>query len=741
MSDVETRLRRQERILEFSRELASTVSLEPLLHKIVAAAAELTDSEVAALLLLDKRTGGLRFRVTSNVVDQLLDIPVPVAGSVAGAALTSGEPLIILDAVTDPRHYKGVDELVGIETRSLLAVPLQFKEQSIGVLEAENKQGDETFGREDVEILTALAAQAAVAIENARLVRALQESRDELEYQVEERTAELSEANVSLKREITERTRVEETLRGHRDHLEDLVAERVAELRTANEQLEREIAERGRAESEREQLLKAEREQRRLAEALRQASAALSSTLDYDEVLDRILEQVRQVVPEAAASIMLIEGAGPLEIDEESDQVTTGDKVRILRGHGYEQFGTEDGLTSITLNVDDVAGLREMEQTGQPLVIPYVEDYKDWVYSRPEHSWIKSYIGVPIRVWDRVAGFLNLNSATPGFFSQADAERLQVFADHAAIAIENARLYYQAQQELTERMRAETELQRHRDHLEDLVEARTAALTNANEQLQREIAERKQAEKTLRRYTNELEARNEELDAFAHTVAHDLKNPLALIVGYAEALDGALLEGEQMSYHLRMIARNGHKMSSIIDELMLLASMRKLGGVEMGPLDMARVVDEARLRLVYMIEEYQAEIVLPDEWPVAWGYGPWVEEVWANYMSNALKYGGKPPRVELGADPFPPVSSGSGEEGKRRFARFWIRDNGRGLTSEEQGRLFTPFTRLDQITARGHGLGLSIVRRIVEKMGGQVGVESQVGEGSTFSFTLPLAPP
>jgi signal transduction histidine kinase len=740
MSDVETRLRRQERILELSRELISTVSLEPLLHKIVAAAAELTGSEIAALLLLDKRTGGLRFVATSNVVDQLLNIPVPIAGSIAGAALTSGEPLIILDAPNDPRHYKGVDELVGIETRSLLAVPLQFKEQQIGVLEAENKQGGETFCREDVETLTALAAQATVAIENARLVRALQQSRDELEHQVGERTAELSAANVALKGEITERAEAETELRRHQDHLEDLVAERVAELRKANEQLEREISERGRAESEREQLLKAEREQRKLAEALRQASAALSSTLDYDEVLDRILEQVRQVVPEAAASIMLIEGVGPLEDDGEPGQVAGKDTVRILRGHGYEQFGTEAGLMSITLDVDDVAGLQKMQQTGQPLVIPYVEDYEDWVYSRPEHTWIKSYIGVPIRVWGLVAGFLNVNSATPGFFGQADAERLRVFADHAAIAIENARLYHQAQQELAERMRAERELHRHRDHLEELVGERTAELIDANEQLQWEITERKQAEETLRRYTVELETRNEELDAFAHTVAHDLKNPLALIVGYAEALDGALLEGEQMSYHLRMIARNGHKMSSIIDELLLLASMRKLGGVELGPLDMAGVVDEACLRLVYMIEEHKAEIVLPDEWPVPWGYGPWVEEVWANYMSNALKYGGQPPRVELGADLLPSVPSDDGEEEKGRMGRFWIRDNGRGLTPEEQARLFTPFTRLDQVSAKGHGLGLSIVRRIVEKMGGQVGVESRVGEGSTFSFTLPLAP-
>jgi signal transduction histidine kinase len=221
------------------------------------------------------------------------------------------------------------------------------------------------------------------------------------------------------------------------------------------------------------------------------------------------------------------------------------------------------------------------------------------------------------------------------------------------------------------------------------------------------------------------------LDAFAHTVAHDLKNPLALIVGYAEALDGLSLKGEELSYHLRLMARNGHKMSSIIDELLLLASMRKLGEMELEPLDMARIVDEARVRLVYLIEEHQAEIILPEIWPVALGYGPWVEEVWANYMSNALKYGGHPPRVEMGAT----------VEEDDDTVRFWIRDNGRGLTPEEQARLFTPFTRLDRVSAKGHGLGLSIVRRIVEKMGGQVGVESQVGQGSIFYFTLPLAPP
>jgi two-component system sensor histidine kinase/response regulator len=103
-------------------------------------------------------------------------------------------------------------------------------------------------------------------------------------------------------------------------------------------------------------------------------------------------------------------------------------------------------------------------------------------------------------------------------------------------------------------------------------------------------------------------------------------------------------------------------------------------------------------------------------------------------ISAMRKYGGKPPRVELGATFVPPASDGDEMRGQ---VRFWVRDNGRGLTPEQQGKLFAQFERLEQTRVTGHGLGLSIVRRIVEKLGGQVGVESQLGQGSTFYFTLP----
>jgi light-regulated signal transduction histidine kinase (bacteriophytochrome) len=95
---------------------------------------------------------------------------------------------------------------------------------------------------------------------------------------------------------------------------------------------------------------------------------------------------------------------------------------------------------------------------------------------------------------------------------------------------------------------------------------------------------------------------------------------------------------------LHIVKSTAFKMCSIVDELLLLAEVRK-ADVKLEPLDMAVAVAAARERLIQMIEEYQATIVLPSTWPPVLGYRPWVEEVWANYLSNAMKYGGSPPQV------------------------------------------------------------------------------------------------
>ncbi|OQW93970.1 MAG: hybrid sensor histidine kinase/response regulator [Beggiatoa sp. IS2] len=273
-------------------------------------------------------------------------------------------------------------------------------------------------------------------------------------------------------------------------------------------------------------------------------------------------------------------------------------------------------------------------------------------------------------------------------------------------------------------------------HQEEVLARVTAHLNlrRMQRQLQTEIDIRKGVEKSLQNTadllterTIELEKRNMELDAFAHTVAHDLKNPLSAIVGLAEMLVNDCTGHTSTLEKLKVIAHASQQMFNIIDAMLLLAGVSKKAKIEHLPLDMAQIVSQVlQQRLLQEIKEYQAEIHLPDNWPSALGYAPWIEEVWANYLSNALKYGGHPPHLELGAD----IQEGN-------MIRFWVRDNGIGLTPKAQAQLFTPFTRLHKNRAEGHGLGLSIVQQIVEKLGGQVGVDSKHGQGSLFYFTLP----
>lgn len=232
---------------------------------------------------------------------------------------------------------------------------------------------------------------------------------------------------------------------------------------------------------------------------------------------------------------------------------------------------------------------------------------------------------------------------------------------------------------------------------------------------------------TLRSLQKNLQEQNNDLEAYAHTVAHDLKAPLAVIVGHTELIaDELAARGlDDLTAQFALVQSNVQKQVNIINELLLLASLRK-EEVQPTRLDMAGVVSQALRQLAHMVAEYDAEITMPPVWPEAMGYAPWVEEVWVNYLSNGLKYGGQPPRLTIGG-----VLQPDG------MVRFWVQDNGRGLTPSDQNTLFTEFTRLNQTRAQGYGLGLSIVRRIIHKLGGEVGAESEMGQGSTFYFTLP----
>jgi signal transduction histidine kinase len=244
----------------------------------------------------------------------------------------------------------------------------------------------------------------------------------EWEQQAEERTAALRQANSALQSQLAECERAALLLREANVDLEGQLQAKIEE-------------------NKRTQTL--EREQRVLTEALRDTIATMSSTLDLNKVLDQILDTVGRVTPYDGANVLFVES----------------DLVHVVRQRGYFENGNEKEWLGQQIPIAKLAVLQQMMDLGKPLAIPDTAASSMWI-GFPELDWIHSNVIVPIRLKDKILGFLSLDSATPGFFTQVDAERLQTFADQAAIAIHNARLYERAKRAaiLAERNRLANEL-------------------------------------------------------------------------------------------------------------------------------------------------------------------------------------------------------------------------------------------------------------------------------------------
>jgi signal transduction histidine kinase len=261
-----------------------------------------------------------------------------------------------------------------------------------------------------------------------------------------------------------------------------------------------------------------------------------------------------------------------------------------------------------------------------------------------------------------------------------------------------------------------TDLKRYREQLQTIQQEERQRYT---EQLEQDVQHR----------TQELEEANRDLEAFAYSVSHDLREPLRAVHGYAQILleDFAeQLDANGQAYTIR-IQENIDRMNKMLQELL---SYNRLGRLAAAPQAIAldNVVADALNQLELQIQQQQAQITVEAPLLTAMGHYPTVEQVIINLITNALKF------VAMDVQPHIRLKT----EQRDGFVRLWVEDNGIGIDPTDHEQVFRIFERLHGVESYpGSGIGLAIVQRGVEQMGGRVGVDSQIGQGSRFWFELP----
>ena len=278
--------------------------------------------------------------------------------------------------------------------------------------------------------------------------------------------------------------------------------------------------------------------------------------------------------------------------------------------------------------------------------------------------------------------------------------------------------------------RASTELEQHRDHLRELVEQRTRKLQAINESLAREMEVRRVAEEELGHKARELARSNEELEQFAYVASHDLQEPLRMVSSFSQLLVrqyGEDLDSTALEY-LAYLVDGAARMQALIRDLLAFSRVsthrNSPGAVDCDAI-MERVLQDLKVSL-----EESGATVIHQGLPTVHADPSQLMQLFQNLVGNAIKFrGDAPPVVRITAS----------EDGQ--MWRFSVQDNGIGLKARFQERIFVIFQRLHGIGQYpGTGIGLALCKKIVQRHGGRIWVESEPGQGSTFHFTLPRNP-
>ncbi len=577
-------------------------------------------------------------------------------------------------------------------------------------------------------------------------------------------------------------------------------------------------------------------------ETMRESLASIVGTFELPEIVQQILDQIRRVVPYDSASVWRLDG-----------------RTQILIG----EFGLprELALVGLQFELDETNHAMPLFRNELPFMISGDVQSEFARFRVPPHTYINSWLGVPLHVRGRVVGLIALDGLQKDQFNEHHARLAVTFADQVAIALENARLFNDLQdelkkqialrsasmaitsslqldqvlgeickqicvildgtsayvaeyshaqdsyqvvaeymansanaaekisdlgtrylkaegalmfepladedyrvsyvgapensawsQQLLEKYQGETVLYialysqgRLLGHMEFwdsrarreftreeisfcrvIAQQAAIAITNANlfEQLQAELAQRKAL-------IAELEAKNAELERFTYTVSHDLKSPLFTIRGFLGFLEQDALAGNQVRIKadVQRITDAAEKMQALLNDLLELSRIGRLKN-ESVAVPFEELAQEALEMVHGRIMEHNIAVHIDAGLPTVFGDRQRLLEVLQNLVENAAKFMGdqSAPRIAIGL---------TGWEAGRPI--FHVQDNGIGISPEHYERIFGLFNKLD-VKSDGTGIGLSLVKRIIEIHGGRIWVESQVGQGATFYFTLPLPP-
>jgi PAS domain S-box-containing protein len=428
---------------------------------------------------------------------------------------------------------------------------------------------------------------------------------------------------------------------------------------------------------------------------LAHAAEILSASLDYDRTVSQVADFAARSPLSDWCAVVLKEGDSVRQA-----AVAHRDPAKVEWAREFERRYPFDPER-------DKVVMQVME-TGRPMLLAEIPDALLRAGARDEEHYralkdagMRSAMVVPLAAAGRIIGALTLVSAeSRRTYTPEDLSLAESLAERAALAFENARLYRAAQEDIARRMAVEEQIRAVNTTLEVKIQERTAKLSEA-----------------LR-----------ELEAFSYTVAHDLRSPLRAMAGYSRILmeDHIKREDEVGQGYARRIVESGKRMDAMVQDLLEYSRLVR-EELRLEPIDLGELLREVLSSMESDLSERGASITVREPFPAVLGHRGALIQAVTNLIQNAAKFvrPGKRPEIIISA------------ETKAGTVVLSIQDRGIGVPPEHHDRIFGVFQRLhDEQMYPGTGIGLAIVRKAMERMGGRAGVESELGQGSRFWLEL-----